>query len=90
MHRKVIGWAICGRRHCRRPKIFYLPQSGIKPRSLDLHQTLYHIAVKADFYRKAVKASYIITRSCDKLFFILKKEQIYMQGNSDTQLAWIH
>ena len=36
MHRKVIGWVIYGGCHCRRAKIFYLPQLGIEPRSLDL------------------------------------------------------
>ena len=36
MHRTVIGWVIYGGRHCRRAKIFYLPQPGIEPRSLDL------------------------------------------------------
>ena len=36
MHRTVIGWVIYGGRHCRRAKIFYLPQPGIEPRTLDL------------------------------------------------------
>ena len=36
MHRMVIGWVIYSGRHCRRAKIFYLPQPGIEPRSLDL------------------------------------------------------
>ena len=36
MHRTVIGWVIYGRRHCGKAKIFYLPQPGIEPRSLDL------------------------------------------------------
>ena len=36
MHRTVTGWVIYGGRHCRRAKIFYLPQWGIEPRSLDL------------------------------------------------------
>ena len=31
-----LGWVINGGRHCRRAKIFYLPQPGIEPRSLDL------------------------------------------------------
>ena len=35
MHETVIGWVIYGGRHCRRAKIFYLPQPGIEPRSLD-------------------------------------------------------
>ena len=36
MHRTVIGWVIINvGRHCR-AKIFYLPQPGIEPRSLDL------------------------------------------------------
>ena len=36
MHRTVKGWVIYGGRHCRRAKIFYLPQPGIEPRSLDI------------------------------------------------------
>ena len=36
MHRTVIGWVIYGGGHCRRAKIFYLPQPGIKPGWLDL------------------------------------------------------
>ena len=36
MHRTVIGWVIYVGRHCRRAKIFYLPQPGIEPRLLDL------------------------------------------------------
>ena len=35
MHRTVIVWVIYDGRHCRRAKIFYLPQLGIEPRSLD-------------------------------------------------------
>ena len=35
MHRTVIGWVIYVGRHCRRAKIFYLPQPGIEPGSLD-------------------------------------------------------
>ena len=41
-------------------KHFSLPWPGIKPRSLDLQaKTLYHIAVKAGFYRKVVEVCYI-------------------------------
>ena len=36
MHSTVIGSVIYGGRHCHRAKIFYLPQPGIEPRSLDL------------------------------------------------------
>ena len=36
MRRTVIGWVIYGGRHCGRAKIFYLPQLGIEPGSLDL------------------------------------------------------
>ena len=49
----VIGWIIYVRRHyctCR-AKIFYLPQPGNEPLSLDLQD----IAVKFSFYRKAVE-----------------------------------
>ena len=43
MHRTVIGWVIYGGRHSRRAKIFYLPQPGIEPRTLDLQtNTLPH------------------------------------------------
>ena len=60
---------------CRRAKIFYLPQPGIEPRSLDLRQTLYHVAVKAGFYRKAVEVYFIpspVTFSPTKLNLIPK------------------
>ena len=36
LHRTVIGWVIYSGRHCRRANIFYLPQPGIEPRTLDL------------------------------------------------------
>ena len=36
IHITVVGWVIYGGRHCRKAKIFYLPQAGIEPRSLDL------------------------------------------------------
>ena len=40
MHRTAIGWVINGGRHCRRAKIFYLPQPGIEPRLLDLQANI--------------------------------------------------
>ena len=67
MHITAIGWVICFGRHCRRAIIFYLSQLGIEPRSLDLQATLYHVAVKAGFYRKVVEVHYI-PRPCDRYF----------------------
>ena len=87
MHRTVIGWVIYVGRHCRRTKIFYLPQPGIEPRLLDIQATLYHVAVKAGFYRKAVEVYLYIPRPCDmkqknfmpfkmnRIIFFSRKEQ---------------
>ena len=54
MHRTVIGWVIYGGRHCRRVKNL-LAQSGNRTQVAGL----YHVAVKAGFYRKAVEVYYI-------------------------------
>ena len=47
-------------------KYFTCPSRESNPGRWIKRQTLYHVAVKADFYRKAVEVYYIIPRPCDK------------------------
>ena len=46
-------------------KYFTCPSRESNPGCWIYRQTLYHVAVKAGFYRKAVEVSYIIPRPCD-------------------------
>ena len=56
MHRTVTGWVIYGGRHCRRAKIFFTCPSGESNLGRWIYrQKLYHVAVKAGFYHKAVE-----------------------------------
>ena len=65
MHRAVIGLVIYVGRHCRRAKIFTCPSRDSNPGRWIYRQTLYHVAVKAGFYRKAVEMYLYIPRPCD-------------------------
>ena len=46
-------------------KYFTCPSRETNPGRWIYRQTLYHVAVKAGFYRKAVEVCYIIPRPCD-------------------------
>ena len=61
MHRTAIGWVIYDERHCRRAEIFYLPQLGIEPRSLDLQTNTLPRRCKS----RLLPQGYYIPRSCD-------------------------
>ena len=50
-----LGFVICGGRHCRRAKIFYLPQLGIEPRSLDLLANTLPCCCKSRLYSNVVE-----------------------------------
>ena len=66
MHKMVIGWLICGGRHCCRAiNILPAPAGNRTPGCWIYRQTLYHVAVKAGFCRKAVEAYLYIPRPFD-------------------------
>ena len=76
MHRTVIGLVICGGRHCPRGKIFYMPQPGIEPRSLDLQVNLLPRCCKSRLLPQGSRSVLYIPRPCDtilhsKILFIL-------------------
>ena len=59
MHTTVIGWVIYGGRIVVERKYFTCPSRESNPGRWIYRQTLYHVAVKARFYRKAVEVYYI-------------------------------
>ena len=66
MHRTVIGCVIYGGRHCRRAKIFYLSQLGIKPMTLDLQGNTLPRRCKSWLLPQGSRSVYIyIPRHCD-------------------------
>ena len=69
MHRTVIGWVIYGGRHCRRAKIFYLPQPGIEPRSLDLQANTLPRRCKSRLLLQGSRSVFIYTWTLWHLIF---------------------
>ena len=65
MHRTVIGWVIYVGRHYRRAKIFYLPQPGIEPRSLDLQANTLPRRYKSRLLPQGSRSVLYIPRPCD-------------------------
>ena len=62
--RKIFRWVIYSGRHCRRVKIFYLPQPGIEPRSLDLQANTLPRRCKSQLPPQGSRSVYI-PRPCD-------------------------
>ena len=59
MHRTVIGWVIAVGAIVVERKYSTCPSLESNPGRWIYRQTLYHVAVKAGFYRKAVEVFYI-------------------------------
>ena len=59
MHRNVIEWVICGGQHCRRGKMFQTVLAGNLTQVTGFTDKHYHVAVKADFYRKTVEVCFM-------------------------------
>ena len=71
MHRTVIGGLFTVGAIVVERKYFTCPSRESNPGRCIYRQTLYHVAVKAGFYRKAVEVSYIIPRPCDIKIIII-------------------
>ena len=65
MHRTIIALVIYGGRHCRIVKIFYLPQPGIEPRSLDLQANTLPRRCESRLPPQGSSSVLYIPRSCD-------------------------